>query len=117
MQVIWLAGAGLLLSRCLAELFTVSRLHRKCRKITLNGTEVCILPEAEASYSFFGWIFISSDPHQRERLDDILIHEQTHVRQWHSIDMMAGEIICIACWLNPFAWWLKKEIGIKTPEK
>lgn len=52
MQVIWLAGAGLLLSRCLAELFTVSRLHRKCRKITLNGTEVCILPEAEASYSF-----------------------------------------------------------------
>lgn len=36
MQVIWLAGAGLLLSRCLAELFTVSRLHRKCRKITLN---------------------------------------------------------------------------------
>lgn len=112
MQVIWLAGAGLLLSRCLAELFTVCRLHRKCRKITLNGTEVCILPEAEASYSFFGWIFISSDPHQRERLDDILIHEQTHVRQWHSIDMMAGEIICIACWLNPFAWWLKKEIGI-----
>ena len=85
MQVIWLAGAGLLLSRCLAELFTVSRLHRKCRKITLNGTEVCILPEAEASYSFFGWIFISSDPHQRERLDDILIHEQTHVRQWHSL--------------------------------
>ena len=117
MQVIWLAGAGLLLSRCLAELFTVCRLHRKCRKITLNGTEVCILPEAEASYSFFGWIFISSDPHQRERLDDILLHEQTHVRQWHSIDMMAGEIICIACWLNPFAWWLKKEIGIKTPEK
>ena len=37
MQVIWLAGAGLLLSRCLAELFTVCRLHRKCRKITLNG--------------------------------------------------------------------------------
>ena len=31
MQVIWLAGAGLLLSRCLAELFTVSRLHRKFR--------------------------------------------------------------------------------------
>ena len=123
MQVIWLAGAGLLLSRCLAELFTVSRLHRKCRKITLNGIEVCILPEAEASYSFFGWIFISSDPHQRERLDDILIHEQTHVRQWHSIDMMAGEIICIACWLDEqvmLAGFDKKEyqyhlIGVKHP--
>ena len=113
MQVIWLAGAGLLLSRCLAELFTVCRLHRKCRKITLNGTEVSILPEAEASYSFFGWIFISSDPHQRERLNDILIHEQTHVRQWHSIDMMAGEIICHhMLWLNPFCLVAKEQIGI-----
>ena len=26
--------------------------------------------------------------------------------------MMASEIVCIACWINPFAWWLKKEIGI-----
>lgn len=112
MQIIWLTGAGMLLFRCVAELFTVFRLYRKCKKITLNDTEVCILPEAEASYSFFNWIFISSDPNQRERLDDILIHEQTHVRQWHSIDMMASEIVCIACWINPFAWWLKKEISI-----
>lgn len=112
LQVIWLAGAGLLLSRCLAELFAVSRLHRRCRKVTIDGTEVCLLPEAGSSYSFFGWIFISSDPHQRERIDDILIHERTHARQWHSIDMMAGEIVCIACWANPFAWWLKDEISI-----
>ncbi len=110
--MIWLTGAGMLLFRCLAELFTVFRLYRRCRKVTLNGIEVCLLPEAEASYSFFGWIFISSDPNQRERLDDILIHEQTHVRQWHSLDMIVSEIVCIACWINPFAWWLKKEISI-----
>lgn len=111
-KIIWLTGAGILLFRCLAELFTVFRLHRRCRKVTLNNTEVRLLPEAETSYSFFGWIFISSDPNQQERLDDILIHEQTHVRQWHSLDMIVSEIVCIACWINPFTWWLKKEISI-----
>lgn len=112
LQLIWLAGAGILLLRCFAELATVCHIYRKCRKITLGGNQICLLPEVEAPYSFFGWIFISSDPEQQERLDDILIHEQTHVRQWHSVDMVLSEIVCIICWINPFAWWLKKEIGI-----
>lgn len=112
LQLIWLAGAGILLLRCFAELATVCHIYRKCRKITLGGNRICLLPEVEAPYSFFGWIFISSDPEQQERLDDILIHEQTHVRQWHSVDMVLSEIVCIICWINPFAWWLKKEIGI-----
>lgn len=112
LQGIYLTGIGLLLFRCLAELCSVFRQYKRCRKITLNGSQVCLLPEAEASYSFFGWIFLSPNPKQQERLDDILIHEQTHVRQWHSIDMVAGEIVCILCWVNPFAWWIKEEIGI-----
>lgn len=111
-QIFWLTGTGLLLFRCLAELFVVFRLYRKCRKITLNEMRVCLLPEAEEPYSFFGWIFIPSGPKQQGKIDDILIHEQTHARQWHSIDMIVSEIVCITCWINPFAWWLKKEIRI-----
>lgn len=112
MQLIWLAGASILLFRCLAELFTVCRLYKKCRKITLNGIRICLLPKDESSYSFFKWIFISPSQDYGEKLDDILVHERTHVRQWHSADILLSEIVCIICWINPFAWWLKKEISI-----
>lgn len=112
MQLIWLAGASILLFRCLAELFTVCRLYKKCRKITLNGIRICLLPKDESSYSFFKWIFISPSQDYGEKLDDILVHERTHVRQWHSADILLSEIVCIICWGNPFAWWLKKEISI-----
>lgn len=111
-QLIWLAGASILLFRCLAELFTVCRLYKKCRKITLNGIRICLLPKDESSYSFFKWIFISPSQDYGEKLDDILVHERTHVRQWHSADILLSEIVCIICWVNPFAWWLKKEISI-----
>lgn len=112
MQLIWLAGTSILLFRCLAELFTVCRLYKKCRKITLNGIRICLLPKDESSYSFFKWIFISPSQDYEEKLDDILVHERTHVCQWHSADILLSEIVCIICWINPFAWWLKKEISI-----
>lgn len=112
MQLIWLAGTSILLFRCLAELFTVCRLYKKCRKITLNGIRICLLPKDESSYSFFKWIFISPSQDYGEKLDDILVHERTHVCQWHSADILLSEIVCIICWINPFAWWLKKEISI-----
>lgn len=112
MQSIWLAGISILLFRCLAELFTVCRLYRKCRKVTLNGIRICLFPEVECPYSFFKWIFIPSSQDCGEKLDDILIHEHTHVRQWHSADMLISEIVCIICWINPVAWMLKKEISI-----
>ena len=42
--------------------------------------------------------------------EEILAHELAHVRQRHSIDVMAGELMCAFCWFNPFAWILKREM-------
>ena len=58
LQVVWLIGIALLLFRCLAELVTLVRLHRRCRKVTRNGIPICLLPHEEEPYSFFRWIFI-----------------------------------------------------------
>lgn len=30
--------------------------------------------------------------------------------QWHSIDVIISELVCIFCWCNPFAWLMKREI-------
>ena len=112
LQVVWLIGIGLLLFRCLAELVTLVRLHRRCRKVTRNGIPVCLLPYEEEPYSFFRWIFIPQASGSEAGIDDILVHEVTHARQWHSLDILLGEAVCILCWFNPFAWGLKREIGI-----
>lgn len=112
LQVVWLIGIALLLFRCLAELVTLVRLHRRCRKVTRNGIPVCLLPYEEEPYSFFRWIFIPQASGSEAGIDDILVHEATHARQWHSLDILLGEAVCILCWFNPFAWGLKREIGI-----
>lgn len=112
LQMIYLSGVLILLFRCLAELASVCRIHFRNKKTIINGMQVCILPEKEEAYSFFKWIFMSVNPNNKQITDEILLHEATHVRQLHSLDILLGEIVTIFCWMNPFAWLLKKEIGI-----
>lgn len=111
MLLIYLAGITLLFLRCIIELFTVIQLRLRSPKQLINGTTIYVLPSQEEPYSFFGWIFASPESHTPQALEEILVHEKTHVRQLHSIDVVLGEIVCILCWINPFAWLLKKEIS------
>lgn len=111
MLLIYLAGITLLFLRCIIELFTVIRLRLRSPKQLINGTTLYVLPSQEEPYSFFGWIFASPESHTPQALEEILVHEKTHVRQLHSIDVVLGEIVCILCWINPFVWLLKKEIS------
>lgn len=111
MLLIYLAGITLLFLRCIIELFIVIRLRLRSPKQLINGTTIYVLPSQEEPYSFFGWIFASPESHTPPALEEILVHEKTHVRQLHSIDVVLGEIVCILCWINPFVWLLKKEIS------
>lgn len=105
----WLVAA-LLALRFLVQLAGIVRLARRCPTQKIDGTTVHLLPSAEGPFSFFRWIFVCPDAHTGDELHEILTHERTHARQWHSIDVLTGELACIICWFNPFAWLMKREI-------
>lgn len=105
----WLVAA-LLALRFLFQLAGIVRLARRCPTQKIDGTTVHLLPRAEGPFSFFRWIFVCPDAHTGDELHEILTHERTHARQWHSIDVLTGELACIVCWFNPFAWLMKREI-------
>lgn len=105
----WLVVA-LLTARFLVQLTGIIRLGRRCPTQKIDDTTVHLLPRPEGPFSFFRWIFVYPDAHTGEELHEILTHERTHARQWHSIDVMIGELACIVCWFNPFAWLMKREI-------
>ncbi|MDR2954669.1 MAG: M56 family metallopeptidase [Prevotella sp.] len=63
-------------------------------------------------FSFFRWIFICLMKYNPKELNEIIEHEQVHVRQYHSIDVIMAEIMCILLWWNPFMWLFRNEIKI-----
>lgn len=112
-RALWLlysVVALFLLVRTVVRLSTVFRFARRGKRIDCSGTPVISPGEGTAPFSFFKWIFLHPDDHTPREIQEILAHEKAHAGQWHSLDMMAGEVMCILFWFNPAVWLLRREI-------
>lgn len=102
----------LLSARFMIQLSSIFRLVLKSKSINVDQISIRSLSEPANPFSFWQWIFIYLPGLKEDEKQEILAHEQTHVRQWHSIDVIISEIVNIICWMNPFAWLLKTEIRL-----
>ena len=105
-----LGVVALLLVRFLVQLGSILLLAYRSRRTVIHGVPVYQLDKPAGPFSFFQMIFIHPENHSDKEIDEILTHECTHVFQWHSVDVMICELITVICWVNPFAWLLKREV-------
>ena len=61
----------------------------------------------KSAFSFFNFLFVSKDMPMR---DVIMRHEQVHIRQLHSADIMLFELLAIFNWFNPIIYLYKKAV-------
>ena len=106
--LLWAAGASALLLRMLVQLAVVCRLARRGRKVEWHGVRVFAVEGDNVPFSFFRWIFVQPGNHSEGELEEILAHEQAHVRQWHSLDVVVSELLCCLFWFNPAVWLAKR---------
>lgn len=104
------AGAILLMGRFLIQLGGIISLRFQCTQSILQGTRVHLLNRKSGPFSFFHWIFIHPESHTDSEIDEIITHEETHARQYHSVDVLVSELMCVFCWFNPFIWLMKREV-------
>jgi tonB family C-terminal domain len=98
--------------RLLWQIASIIRLKNRCKTTYIDGVEVYLLRNDEGPFSFFNWIFIHLERHSRAETDEIMTHELTHCRQFHSIDILCAELFCMFFWFNPFVWLLKREVRL-----
>lgn len=107
-----LTGTLLLSVRLLWQLLSIIRLKSRSEKRSLFGYLFYHLKDEITPFSFFNWIFIHVESHSEKELKQILLHEQTHVCQWHSLDILLIEVLRIVFWWNPIVWLMKRDIAI-----
>ncbi len=61
-------------------------------------------------FSFWQSVYVNPKLHSDAELSGILLHEQIHIREWHTIDVLIMEITLIFCWFNPAAWLLRHSL-------
>lgn len=115
----WLLGSlgfiywgivAFLCGRFLVQLSSILWLAHTSERVVIHETPVYALRKAAGPFFFFRMVFLHPESHSDKETDEILTHECTHVSQWHSIDVILSEMMCMACWFNPFVWLLKREV-------
>ena len=110
--IMYIAVTLFFIFRFLWQLASILRIRMKSKKIIVADVEIYNLKNDQTPFSFFGMIFINSKMHSEEELAQIIIHEHTHVREKHSLDIMLIETILLFSWWNPFVWLLKREMAM-----
>ena len=80
--------------------------------LTINHKLLTIysFPRPCSPFSFGPWTFIHPDGMDEQTLREVLIHEQAHVRGWHTLDILFSQVVCILFWWNPAAWLMRREV-------
>lgn len=107
---VWTAGAGLSLFLLGRKLLTLIRLYRQGERVTTPRYTLVCLPDNRDAFSFFRWVFLGSG-HSEADAEIILRHEQIHIRQWHSLDLLLLELLRIPCWFNPLLWAYQRKLS------
>lgn len=91
----------------LAKLRRVVRTHGIRR---FCGVKIVAVDRLFSPFSFLDIIFINREPSIDANLRRILVHEQVHIRQQHTLDVLLLEIVLSLQWFNPFIWPYKKAL-------
>ena len=107
MILYWTGVAGLG-ARLLMQGLSLRRLHQA--STLAEGLRFRQITEAVTPFSFWQTIYVNPAQHHPVELPAILLHEQVHVQQWHTLDVLLGQLQRVFCWLNPAAWLLLRAI-------
>ena len=97
-----------LLIRFGLRLRSLMRLIRQSAQEPYEGFTLVTNASNTSPFSFFGWVVLNPDHHAPDELDQILRHERVHVRERHSLDMIAAELVSIVFWFNPAAYLFRQ---------
>jgi TonB family protein len=94
--------------------FRLHRLRRLARQLPGEprpGYRLLYTAGRMPTFSFFGWLFWDETATLSEtEKDQVLRHEEAHIRQHHSTDVLLLEIAAIGLWFNPFVHLLGKDV-------
>lgn len=107
---VYAAGALIFLLRFALQLARLAVVIRRGGIRRRGGARIVAVGESFAPFSFLGFVFINEQGLEPGDLSRILAHERVHIRQLHSLDLLATELAAIVLWFNPLVGAFKKSL-------
>jgi hypothetical protein len=107
---IYLSGLVFFGVRFLIQLGSLYLFLRKRPKTKEGPYWIIPTNDDTAPFSFFRYIVYPHKRFEGHELEQVLAHEKAHSDQFHSLDILFSELICVVLWFNPVVWLYHKEV-------
>jgi bla regulator protein BlaR1 len=107
--IFWI-GVALLTIRLATQLFSLYRLYRNSKPGNIGDHPVRLIGDNIGPFSFWRSIYINPAKLSPADLKGVLEHEQVHVNELHTVDILLAELSTIFYWFNPGVWLMKKAV-------
>jgi hypothetical protein len=103
---VYFLGAAVVVFRLSWHGLQLARLLRQAHVVHWDGQRVVLLDDDVPPFSFLGLVFVRrpAEDGGGDALAHVIAHERTHVRQFHSLDIVLVQAATALQWFNPFVW-------------
>ncbi|MEO6583058.1 MAG: N-acetylmuramoyl-L-alanine amidase [Ferruginibacter sp.] len=108
-------GAGVLLCGILfiTLLFRIFLLAKRGEKNKINDVVLVSCTAKGTPFSFFKYLFWNYQISLHSQTGKhIFAHELAHIKQKHSLDKVCINLLLVFFWINPFFWFIRKELNM-----
>lgn len=106
-------GALIFGIRFLRNLFQILNRIRRNRKVKQGFSIKVLLLEQLPPHTFFRYIFLNKEKFETNTIPkEVLLHEEIHAKQRHSLDVVFVELLQVILWFNPLLYFFKKNIKL-----
>jgi hypothetical protein len=106
-------GATIFGIRFFRNLFQIFNRIRKNTKLKQRFSIKVLLLDQLPPHTFFRYIFLNKEKFETNTIpNEVLLHEEIHAKQCHSIDVIFIELLQVILWFNPFIFFFKKCIKL-----
>ena len=108
----WMCFAGLLILRMIFGIIKTASIIRKGHVRSDEFPKLIISDIAHPAFSFWPYAVIPRKIFENGDSEDIITHENAHIRQGHTFDLIICELYTSLFWFNPAAWFIKKSVRL-----
>ncbi|WP_179333607.1 M56 family metallopeptidase [Winogradskyella costae] len=108
-------GFGVLLFtlRFVINLFKMQHRISKNETVKNQSFIYVLMQENLIPHSFFRYIFLNKNRYESNHIPkEVLLHEETHAKQLHSLDIIILEVLQIVFWFHPLIYILKHHVKL-----
>lgn len=109
-SIVYIMGLLVVSIRSLTGVATLVYFYWRYPKKRYYGFNAVIIRGNNSPFTFFNILFINAEDFKKDKVDELLIHEQAHRDQFHSFDLILMEIFAAVFWFNPFIWLFKYDL-------